>query len=220
MTLKQNQGIYKMRFLGMDLIDLGYQEFFGLRQAAKELGVLANTVVSRVKHGTIHHVRINNRPFIPDYVIEIEKTRSNQIECFHCEFENFPWKISVWRLNNLKEIINFFGKATVTLKPIEISRWEKSKIVTEFFDIPPYFIKALYSNSFKIRYIMILKTENEEVLNTEHMEIPEEKFSSIKGDLFKDPESTINQNFPNLVFKKRKYIIPETKEKFIIVQPN
>lgn len=66
----------KLKELYAQFFQIASQNFFGIRAAARELGVYPNTVHVQVKRNQIAYLKLNDKRFlIPDWVLEKERQR-------------------------------------------------------------------------------------------------------------------------------------------------
>lgn len=155
MPLKSNDPIYLYPYSQkMGDADLGKQVFFGVRAAARELGVYPNTIIGKIKRGTIEHIKVNGRPFISETVLISQKKRDDETvppTVFHITGPMFT--IATERESAVLPIIKSFRNGSFEMRDDThipphvqeiILRGQKKALidgrVEEIVDIGPYLI--------------------------------------------------------------------------------
>lgn len=89
----------------VDLSLHGIMEYYSIRKAAEEMGCQPNALHKRVTRGTIYHEKINDRVFLPAWIVEAERVGWENTVGVRLHFNGQKTQI-YWGHSRMREIVD------------------------------------------------------------------------------------------------------------------
>ncbi len=120
---------------------------YGLRESAKRMGFKnMNSLTRRIKSNIIEHILVNERPFIPDYVIEkyLNKDYKRKVVRITDTTSKIPITKDLSRFEDLVFFLELLGgdsQCKITLNYISVEKWDNKEPIKIIHD-EKFIIKA------------------------------------------------------------------------------